>query len=409
MKRTVLLCVCAAVAGGMLSAVLISPPHLSSDSVAQEPSGGLRLRLPAPPPVGAPSVSSSPVSPGSPPLAPGTFAAPRVSTDDLTPEERVDVEVYKKVNRSVVNIDTESVRTNALFLFDVPTEGAGSGVVLDKQGRVLTNYHVVEDARVIRVTLFDGKSYDATPVGADPPNDVAVLRIDAPPETLYPVEFGNSANLQVGQRALAIGNPFGLDRTLSVGVIASVNRPLSDRPGAFRQLIQIDADINPGNSGGPLLDSHGRMIGMNTVIASKTGQSAGVGFAIPINAIARVVPDLVERGRVVRPDVGIASVYQSDEGLLIAKLIPNGAAERAGLRGPRLVVKERRQGPFVSRYEYYDRSAADLIVAVDGQRVRTGDELLAVIEDKRPGDRITVTVLRDGQRVDVRVTLEESK
>ena len=395
MKKTVVLCVVSAIAGGMLSILLLHAPDFPEPSVAQDsPSGGRST--------GASPAWTPPTGPG---YAPSGGAA---LEPELTPEERVNVAVYEKVNRSVVNIDTRSVRTDGFWLYEVPTQGAGSGVVVDDQGHVLTNYHVVENARAIRVTLFDGKSYEATAVGADPLNDVAVLKIEAPADALFPVEFGDSSRLRVGQRALAIGNPFGLERTLSVGVISSLNRPLSKRRGAFQQLIQIDADINPGNSGGPLLDSRGRMIGMNTVIASSTGQSAGVGFAIPVNAIARVVPDLIQRGHVVRPDVGIASVYETGEGLLIAELSEGGAAERGGLKGPRLVVRERRQGPFVSVYRYYDRSAADLIVGVDGKPTRTKDDLLDVIEGKKPGDRVTVTVKREGRRLDVPVTLDES-
>ena len=395
MKRTILLCVVSALAGVVLSVLLVYPPDLFAPSVAQEvPFAG-----------GGTAASPAPTLPARANVAPN---APAPVDADLTPEERVNIAVYEKVNRSVANIDTRSVRTDGFWLYEVPTQGAGSGVVLDDQGHILTNYHVVEDARAIRVTLFDGKSYEAAAVGADPRNDVAVLKIDAPPEDVFPVEFGDSSRLRVGQRALAIGNPFGLERTLSVGVISSLNRPLSERRGAFQQLIQIDADINPGNSGGPLLDSRGRMIGMNTVIASNTGQSAGVGFAIPVNAIARVVPDLIERGHVVRPDVGIASVYETGEGLLIAELSEGGPAERAGLKGPRLVVRERRQGPFVSLYRYYDRSAADLIVGVDGKATRSKDELLDVIESKKPGDRVVVNVIREGRRLDVPVTLDES-
>jgi S1-C subfamily serine protease len=334
-------------------------------------------------------------------------ASAPIGADEFTPEERVNIAVYEQVNRSVVNIDTASVRRDAFFLFEIPEKGSGSGVVIDKQGHILTNLHVVADARAIEVTLFNGKLYEAIPVGADEPNDAAVLKIDAPPDCLFPVVFGDSSRLRVGQRALAIGNPFGLERTLSVGVISSVNRPLLKRRGAFRQLIQIDADINPGNSGGPLLDSLGRMIGMNTVIASSTGQSAGVGFAIPINTIARILPDLIERGHVVRADIGIVSVYPAEEGLLITKLVEGGAAQRAGLQGPRLVVRERRQGPIIYRQESTDVSAADLIIAVDGQPVRRADDLLAIVDSKKPGEQVTVTVLREGRRVDVPVTLDE--
>lgn len=395
MKKVILLCVVSAGMGALLSALLANLQDPSAESVAQEPFRGSRPgRAGQPPAVGVVS---------------GVPAAGLGSGDeDLTPEERVNIAVYETANRSVVNIDTRSVRTE--WIFEVPTSGAGSGVVLDKEGHILTNFHVVEDARTIRVTLFDGKSYDATPVGADDRNDLAVLKIDAPGHCLFPIVLGDSSRLRVGQRALAIGNPFGLERTLSVGVISSINRPLSERRGAFRQLIQLDAAINPGNSGGPLLDSRARMIGMNTLIASETGQSAGVGFAIPINAIARVIPDLIEHGRVVRAHIGIASVYPTGEGLLITELVQGGAAERAGLKGPRLVVRESRQSPFgVSRYVYVDRSAADIIVAVDGRPVRTRDDLLDIVESKKPGERVTVAVLREGRRVDVPVVLDSGE
>lgn len=404
MKRVVLLCILSAGAGAVLSAVWMSPSGFSEKSAAQESSpGSSRVAQALPGPSGVPGRPAAPVVGGA---LPG--AAP-IGEEELTPEERVNVAVYEQVNRSVVNIDTASVRRDAFFLFNIPQKGAGSGVVIDKQGHVLTNLHVVAGARTIEVTLYNGKSYEAVPVGADEQNDAAVLKIDASPDVLFPVAFGDSGRLRVGQSALAIGNPFGLERTLSVGVIASLNRPLSERRGAFRQLIQIDADINPGNSGGPLLDSRGRMIGMNTVIASNTGQSAGVGFAIPINMIARILPDLIERGHVVRADIGIASVYRTGEGLLITKVIEGGAAQRAGLRGPRLVVREKRQGPIVYRQESTDVSAADQILAVDGKPVRTGDELLAIVESKKPGDRVTVTVLREGRRTDVPVTLDEGE
>ena len=394
MKKTILLCVVSALAGAVLSILLIHPPDLFEQSVAQD----------VPFATGSSAGSAARTPPPDPDYTPG---APAGLDADLTPEERVNIAVYESVNRSVVNIDTRSVRTDGFWMFEVPTKGAGSGVVLDGQGHILTNFHVVEDARAIRVTLFNGKAYEAEPVGADPRNDVAVLKIDAPQDCLFPVELGDSSRLRVGQRALAIGNPFGLERTLSVGVISSVNRPLSKRRGAFQQLIQIDADINPGNSGGPLLDSRGRMIGMNTVIASSTGQSAGVGFAIPVSVIARVIPDVIRHGHVVRADLG-AKFHRTDNGLLIAELREGGAAERAGLKGPRLIVRERRWGPAIAVERYYDRSAADLIVGVDGKPARTEDELLDVIESKKPGDRVVVTVIREGRRLDVPVTLDES-
>ncbi|NLE37877.1 MAG: PDZ domain-containing protein, partial [Pirellulaceae bacterium] len=275
----------------------------------------------------------------------------------------------------------------------------------------LTNNHVVEGAHNIQVTLFDGKSYEAKVVGLDAATDIALLKIDAPVESLYPVTPGSSTGLRVGQRVYAIGNPFGFERTLTTGIISSLNRQLPGRRSArkIKSLIQIDAAINPGNSGGPLLDSRGRMIGMNTAIASRTGESAGVGFAIPINTIARVVPQLMKDGRVIRADVGILTVYQTNKGLLIKDLAPGGPAENAGLRGPKLVRRRKQQGPLVYEYHTIDRSAADLIIAVDGKPLGDADEFLTLIEAKQPGDDIVVTIIRDGrqQNVTVRLTAGE--
>ncbi|HEY5315420.1 MAG TPA: trypsin-like peptidase domain-containing protein [Pirellulales bacterium] len=329
---------------------------------------------------------------------------------DLTAEERVNVAVYENVNRSVVNINTKGVRGEAFFLFEIPSEGAGSGSVIDKSGHILTNYHVVEGAREIQVNLFDGKTYAAEIVGEDPSTDVAVIHIQAPATSLFPVTLGDSTRLKVGQRVFAIGNPFGLERTLTTGIISSLNRSLPSRNGrTMKSIIQIDAAINPGNSGGPLLDSHSRLIGMNTAIASRTGQNTGVGFAIPVTSIARVVPQLIEKGRVVRPEIGIARVYQTERGLLIATLTPGGPAEAAGLRGPRMVRERRRQGPFVYESQSLDRTAADMIVAVDGQKIVSADEFLSAIESKRPGEEVALTVVRDGRETLVRVRLGESQ
>ena len=320
----------------------------------------------------------------------------------LTAAEAVAVAVYKKVNRSVVNITTRGARADAFFFLEVPSEGAGSGTVIDDEGHILTNYHVIENARAVTVTLFDGNTYDAEFIGADPVNDVAVIKVDAPDEVVVPATFGDSGKLLVGMHTYAIGNPFGLERTLSHGMISSLNRSLRlHRDRTVKSIIQIDADINPGNSGGPLLDSHGLIIGMNTAIASNTGQSAGVGFAIPANMIVRVIPQLIEHGRVIRPEIGIARVYETDKGLLIARLTPGGAAEKAGLRGPK-VTRERR-GPFI--VEKTDRASADRIVAVDGRRVETVDGFLSYVESQKPGQTVKLTVIRDGRRVQIPVTL----
>jgi S1-C subfamily serine protease len=326
--------------------------------------------------------------------------------DGLTPEERTNISVYDRVNRSVVNITTRVVQPDMFFMLEPPAEGAGSGSVLDREGHILTNYHVIEGAQEVRVTLFNGETYDAGLMGADPVYDMAVLRIDAPRDVLFPVDFGDSSALKVGQKAFAIGNPFGLERTMTVGIISSLNRTLKSRTGRMmKSIIQIDAALNQGNSGGPLLDSRGRLIGMNTAIASRTGENTGIGFAIPVNNIGRVVPQLIENGRVIRPDIGITRVYQTEQGLVIATLAPGGPAERAGLRGFRVIREQQRRGIFVYEETRIDRSYADLIVAVDSERVRTADDLLTAIEKKKPGDEVLVTVVREGRQLNVGVVL----
>ena len=335
---------------------------------------------------------------------------PGMITDEFTDEERVNIAVYDKVNRSVVNITTVSARTDLFFSFEPPAEGAGSGSILDQEGHVLTNYHVIEGADQIQVTLFNSETFEADLVGADPVYDIAVLRVQAPREVLHPVEFGNSARLRVGQKVYAIGNPFGLERTMTVGIISSLNRSLPSRTGRImKSIIQIDAALNQGNSGGPLLDSRGRVIGMNTAIASKTGQNTGVGFAIPANNIQRVVPQLIENGRVIRPDIGITRVLPTDGGLVIVTMARGGPAERAGLRGFRVIRQQKRRGPFIYEERRIDRSYADLIVAIDGQPVKTADDLLSIIEQKRPGNEVVLTVIRESSQVNVGVVLGESE
>ena len=328
----------------------------------------------------------------------------------FTPEELTNIAVYDAVNRSVVNINTKATVSAGLFLLEVPSEGAGSGIVVDKQGHVLTNYHVVEGAREIQVLLFDGSSHSGAVVGFDPATDVAVLKVDAPAGLLEPVVFGSSSNLRVGQRVFAIGNPFGLERTLTTGIISSLNRSLPTRTGrTIKSIIQTDAAINPGNSGGPLLDSGSRLVGMNTAFASRTGPCSGVGFAIPVGTLARIVPQLIPRGKVIRPDVGVARVYQTDAGLLVAALAPDGPAERAGMRGFKVVRERKRQGPFVAEFERVDRSGADLIVAVAGEAVRTADDFLSATESKNAGDQVLITVEREGHRLDLPVILAAEK
>ena len=384
-----LMCLLSAVVGGLLAVAITEMPETGPISVAQEPSGAVSSLAPV-------------IRRGGP--GDGEAASPV----ELTPEERVNISVYENTNRSAVNISTKSVRSDGVFWIEVPSEGAGSGTVIDRAGHVLTNSHVVDGAREVIVTLFDSKSYEARLVGMDRTSDLAVLKIDAPADSLHPVEYGDSSGLLVGQRVYAIGNPFGLQRTLSTGIISSLNRDMPSRTKNryIKQVIQIDADINPGNSGGPLLDTGGRMIGMNTAIASHTGESAGVGFAIPVNTIARIVPQLIRDGRVMRPAIGIAKVYPTDEGLQIAALVRGGSAERAGLKGFKLVRRQRREGLLVWEQTFVDRSAADLIVGVDGQKTPTVDDLLTIVESKQPGDEVVLEIVRQGERIRVGVTLE---
>ncbi|MBL6706942.1 MAG: trypsin-like peptidase domain-containing protein [Planctomycetaceae bacterium] len=324
------------------------------------------------------------------------------NAEGLTSEEAINVAVYEQLHRSVVNITTRSTRVDSFFFTEQTSEGTGSGSVIDRSGHIVTNWHVVADARNIGVTLFNGDTYEARVVGYDPPNDIAIIKIDAPENALFPITMGDSSKLKVGMRVLAIGNPFELERTLTTGIVSSLNRSIQVQENwSIKSIIQIDASINPGNSGGPLLDLHGRLIGINTAIASRTGQSAGVGFAIPVNLVSRVVPELITHGRVYRAEIGIQRVFETENGLLVEQLTPNGPAEQAGVKGPTLL--RQRRGPFV--FERLDRSTADLIVAVDGKAVKTVADFREAIESLNPGDTVQLTVLRKDQQLNIRVQL----
>jgi len=334
----------------------------------------------------------------------------QAANPSLTAEEQTNIRVYEGASRGVVNILTRTVSYDRFFMLPSPGEGAGSGSVLDKQGHILTNFHVVEDANKILVTLPGGKdAYEGELIGTDPENDIAVLKINAPPEELYPVPVGTSDTLQVGQRVYTLGNPFGLEGTLTTGIISNLNRTLPSRSGReMKSIIQTDAAMNPGNSGGPLLDTGGRMIGMNVAIATKTGQSAGLGFAIPVNRIRQTVTQLIEHGKVVRADIGIVAVVETPTGLQIVETNRNGPAQKAGLRGWKKVQKEVTRGPLAYTVERNDPSAADVIVAVDGESISKASAFLEKIEEHRPGEQVTLTVLRQGQEIQVPVTLSSS-
>jgi len=327
----------------------------------------------------------------------------------MTTEEAINVSVYDQANRSVVNISTRSVRPEA-FLMVAEIEGNGSGSVFDQQGHILTNYHVIEGAKDINVTLFNGDSFPAELVGQDPDNDIAVLKITASDGLLFPLQWGDSSNLRVGQHIIAIGNPFGLERTMSTGIISSLNRQITSKTRrTIRSIIQIDAALNQGNSGGPLLNSRGELIGMNTAIATRSGDNAGIGFSIPVNTVRRVVPQLLSTGRVQRPTIGIMQVFETEKGLLVVNLTPNGPAEKAGLRGSKLERRKVRRGVLVLEQEVIDHSQSDLIVGIDGQTVKKSDDLLSVIESRKSGDQVVLKLIRGGRPLQLPVILGSSE
>ena len=334
-----------------------------------------------------------------------TEAAPN---EPLDGEEQNNISVYKKNIPSVVNV-TSRAMTFDFFYGLVPQEGQGSGFVIDRDGHILTNYHVIADARQVEVTLHNRKKYKATVVGTDPPHDLAIIQIKA--SDLIPAILGDSRNLQVGQKVYAIGNPFGLSGTMTRGIVSSI-RPVREPNGAYiDEAIQTDAAINPGNSGGPLMNWHGEVIGINTMILSNANQSAGIGFAIPINTAKAVLNDLMTLGRVRRPALGVRTIPISPEladeiglpvdyGLLIVQVIPGGSADQAGLRAG-------------TERAYLGNTpimlGGDLIIAIDGQKVSDEDDLSQIMDDHRAGDTIKITIYRGKRKMDVNVALGESR
>src|SRR3954453_21011078 len=334
-----------------------------------------------------------------------TEAAPN---DSLDGEEQNNVSVYKKNIPSVVNVTSRAV-TFDFFYGLVPQEGQGSGFVIDRDGHILTNYHVIADARQVEVTLHNRKKYKATVIGTDPAHDLAVIQIKAP--DLVPSVLGDSRNLQVGQKVYAIGNPFGLAGTMTRGIVSSI-RPVREPNGAYiDEAIQTDAAINPGNSGGPLMNWHGEVIGINTMILSSVGQNAGIGFAIPINTAKAVLNDLMTLGRVRRPALGVRTIpigpdiadqlgLPADYGLLVQRVLPGGAAERAGLRGG-------------TERAYLGNTpimvGGDLIIAIDGQDVQDQQQLEQVMNNHRAGDTVRIPIYRGKRRMDLNLTLGEAR
>jgi S1-C subfamily serine protease len=350
-----------------------------------------------------PALVASPYQEGAPP------SAERLSR--LSAEERAVFEVYSSVNRGVVNITSVSVAYN-WFLQVVPQQGTGSGSIIDQSGNVMTNYHVIKDAVKVFVTLFDGSNHEARIVGVDPENDLAVIRFNPEGKPLTTVPAGSSQSLVVGQKVVALGNPFGLERTLTVGVISSLRRPLQTPEGfIIRELIQTDAAINPGNSGGPLLDLSGEMIGINTMILSPAGGSIGIGFAVPVDTANRVVSDILAYGAVRRGWIEIESValfpalanrigLSGTKGLLISRVLRGGNADEAGLRGGNPAEYLTTGG----RRVYL---GGDVILSVNELPVWTAMDLLGVLESTHPGETARVEILRAGRRVVVPVLLAE--
>jgi S1-C subfamily serine protease len=332
---------------------------------------------------------------------------PNITDPSLATDEQNNIEVYKAIAPGVVNISSTAMVRDFFGLTVEPREGTGSGSIIDEQGDILTNYHVIENAQKLSVSFGGGKNYPAKVIGGDQDTDLAVIRlIETPKEVLTIVPMADSDKLTVGQKVLAIGNPFGLDRTLTTGVISGLQRPIRAQNGRpIEGAIQTDASINPGNSGGPLLDSHGRMIGINSQILSPSGASAGVGFAIPVNIAKRIVPQLIRNGEVRRPKLGISTRdVQSlanqvrmpvSEGVLILEVQPGGSAANAGLRG-------------VVQTDEGDIELGDIIVGINGEKIGNNDDLYHALDKHEIGESVNVEIVRNGRRMNVPVRLMEA-
>jgi S1-C subfamily serine protease len=347
----------------------------------------------APPSARSPAPAATPA-----PAAPVAVPTPSGLGDD----ERSTIARFRAASPSVVFITNLAVRRDffSMNVTEIP-QGSGSGFVWDAAGHVITNFHVVRGAQALQVTLADQSVFEAQVVGAAPEKDLAVLKVDAPATRLKPLPIGRSADLQVGQKVLAIGNPFGLDQTLTTGVISALGREIDSVAGVpIRDVIQTDAAINPGNSGGPLLDSSGRLIGVNTAIYSPSGAYAGIGFAIPVDTVAWVVPDLIAHGRLVRPSLGV-------------QLVAEEQTERLGLQGALVLAVVERSGAAAAGIRPTQRDSrgrivlGDLIVAAGGRPVRSNGDLLLALEEKRAGDVLAITVERDGGRRELQVRLSQ--
>jgi S1-C subfamily serine protease len=334
-------------------------------------------------------------------LNPNAAPRPVTARGDLAEDEKATIDLYKKTAPSVVHVTRIKEGLDYSDNLVQVQSGLGSGFVWDRDGHIVTNNHVVEGAAALQVILADHSKWSGQVVGTDARADVAVLKIDAPQSQLHPILVGTSHDLKVGQKAYAIGNPFGLDQTLTTGIISALDRDVPSQNGTtIKGAIQTNAAINPGNSGGPLLDSAGRLIGITTAIYSPSGASAGVGFAIPIDTVNHTVTELIRHGRVPRPGLGIvpasdqiSETFGVEDGVLIRHVLPDSAAFKAGLRPVRRISGQ-----------YYRRG--DIILAIDGKPVHNMTDLFSALEPHKVGDKVTVKVRRDNEEVNVPVTLE---
>jgi S1-C subfamily serine protease len=320
---------------------------------------------------------------------------------DLAQDEKTAVEIFKNVSLSVVYITSIELRRDffSLNIYEIP-KGTGSGFVWDKEGRIVTNFHVIKDASRVEVILADNTRWKAVLVGTTQDKDLAVLKISAPAEKLRPIPVGDSRNLLVGQKVFAIGNPFGLDQTMTSGIVSALGREIhSDTGRTIQGVIQTDAAINPGNSGGPLLDSAGLLIGVNTAIYSPSGASAGIGFAVPVEIVNRVVPEIIRHGRVIKPGIGITIAHQrlaerlGIKGVLIINVQNGSSAEASGLKGTR------QQGAEII--------LGDIIVSINNKPIESYDDLKNEFDKYKVGDMLPLGILRDGKSLTIPVRLEE--
>ncbi len=318
---------------------------------------------------------------------------PPLSADARTEDEKNTIAVFRAAARSTVFVTEKRLAVDYFGQTMEVAAGSGSGFVWDQEGHVVTNYHVVKDARSLTVTLQDHRSFDATVVGVEPRKDIAVLRIKAPKQDLFPIQVPaeKSRRLEVGQKAIAIGNPFGLDQTLTTGVISALGREVQGIGGvSIRDMVQTDAAINPGNSGGPLIDSTGRLIGMNTMIYSRSGSSAGIGFAVPVASIARVVPQIIRTGHAEQVDPALEQ-RANIKGAIVIRVISGSPADKAGLRGV--------------TQDFTGITLGDVIVGIGAERIESYDDLYNTLDRHRAGETVDVTILRAGKTMKVPIEL----